>query len=373
MAQGLRVGIAGCGPAGVAHLKGVLGAGGMRITALADATPARLEAAAALAPEAHKHADFAALCKDTAVDVVAVCVPTVLHLPATALALKAGKHVVLETPATPDLKSARSLIRLGQKYDKLSLVLADARAFSAGDLAALAAVSRGMLGVPYHLRASWLRVRGTPKGAILPGTTAGWYGRKDSSGGGALTDLALPLVAAAWRLFGQSKITSVMAATHQQLALSGNDVEDAASLLIRFENGASAEVSVAWAANISKSAQGVSSRIVGNKAGLDLYTPAGPTLSRDFQPDGTSTPVVLKTPKVTGHPALWRHVKEVIAGRISKAVCLNEIAVMAALMDAAYASAAFGKSVEPKVIFNPPTPSAASALAAAQLAVTEEE
>jgi predicted dehydrogenase len=375
VAQGLRVGVAGCGPAGLAHLKGVLGAGGMRVTAIADATPARLAAAAELAPDAQRSDDFASVCRDPAVDVVAACLPTSLHAPAAALAMRLGKHVVLETPAAGDLKGARGLIRLGQKYANLSLVLGDSRAFSGGDLAAGAAVARGMLGEPYHIRASWLRVRGTPKGAILPGSAAGWYGVKSLAGGGALADLAIPLAMSAWRLFGRGRVASVTAVTHNRLGPAGSEVEEAATLLVRMEGGQSAEISVAWAANIAKGAAGVSCRVMGTKAGLELFAASGPTLVREFTSDGNSTAVVLKTPKVTGHPALWRHVKEVIAGRVSKAACLSEISVAAGIMEAAYLSAASGKSVEPKVIYqsNDSPEGEGLTLAAAELAVPEEQ
>src|SRR5258708_16400728 len=83
----------------------------------------------------------------------------------------------------------------------------------------------------------WVRCRGAPGGID------GWFTDRSRSGGGALIDLGIHAIDAAWYLMGTPKPRSVSAQTYQKfpqlVKVPIFDVEDSAYAMIRFENGCS--------------------------------------------------------------------------------------------------------------------------------------
>ena len=104
--------------------------------------------------------------------------------------------------------------------------------------------------------------------------------------------------------------TSRAAAASSDDDHSARGVEESAFALLRFDNGASVELSCAWALNLPPQQQGTSCRAHGTLGSVDVYTPQGPVLHRHFDAQGRSRPTALKQPKVTGHAALMRRLRE---------------------------------------------------------------
>src|SRR5579863_244033 len=110
MAQAIRVGIMGAGWPGQKHAEGYKGAGGFEVTAVADLIPSRRKAIVQIFPAVREFTDANALLADPQVDAVSICLPNDLHAPLALAALKAGKHVICETPPTTSASDAKKLV-----------------------------------------------------------------------------------------------------------------------------------------------------------------------------------------------------------------------------------------------------------------------
>ncbi len=335
MSQGIRLAVVGAGATGKAHAAGAQQAGGFKLVAAADLIPDRLKGLAdafkisQAIPEAEK------LVLDPNIDAVCICLPTHLHSAVAISALKSGKHVILEMPPAPSSKEAKLIAKAAEKAGKV-IMYSSVRRFGAAEQSAKQAIDKGYAGRIYHARATWLRTRGVPRGT-------GWYADRAQSGGGAVVDLGLPMIDLLSHLIG-AKPKSVFAAGHSSLA--GLPVEEAASALMKFDNGASAELSVSWALNQPESQAGTVCRLSGDAGAVDVYTPQGPVMYRGFDDKGKSKSTPMKQPKVAGHAALMRHFKECIAGKATPPVGALEGVSLMEVAEAIYKSIETGKAVE---------------------------
>ncbi|HWE02314.1 MAG TPA: Gfo/Idh/MocA family oxidoreductase [Tepidisphaeraceae bacterium] len=343
MAQGIRVGIIGAGWPGLRHAEGYKQAGGFQIAAVSDLIPARRRKLMDEMGAGREYADANDLLKDVQVDAVSVCLPNALHLPIVLAALKAGKHVICETPPALNAGEAKKISAAAAKAGKV-LLYGFQRRFGGAEQAAQLAIDRGYIGLPYHVRASWMRTRGVPTGT-------GWYADRAKAGGGAMIDMGIQLLDLAWTLLGRPKPTAAFAVFNQRFrgALPADvpyDVEDAGFALIKFEGERSLELSASWAINQPPRDNGTKCQVYADKGALVVYNPQGPLLYRGFQPGGEAKETPLKTPKTVQYHAMMRHFKECIAGTMTPAVGGSEGIVLMQILDAVYKSAETGRSVE---------------------------
>jgi predicted dehydrogenase len=346
MAHGIKVGIIGAGWPGVKHAEGYAAAGGFTVAAVADLIPARRKALLQQCPGAAEHADATGVVNDKSIEAVSVCLPNHLHAAVALAALKAGKHVVCETPPTISAAEAKRLAAAATKARKVLLYAAQRR-FGGAEQAATQALAKGYAGDVLHARLSWMRTRGAPAG------TGGWYTEKSRSGGGALIDLGSQMIDIGWALLGQPRPVSAYAVVPKRLhdaALSDRtfDVEDCAFVLLKFEGGKSMELAVSWAVNQPPRQQGTACRVHGDKGAVEVYTPQGPLLYRNFGPKGEAKETPLKLPKVVLYPAMMRHFKQCIQGAARALVGPAEGLMLMQTIEAIYRSAQTGKSVEIK-------------------------
>lgn len=342
MSQTVRLGIIGAGWPGRKHAEGAKASGGYKLASVADLIPARR---AALMSEFGIHQDFddaAALIKSADVDAVSICVPNNLHAKFACDALRAGKHVIIEKPPTTKAAEAKKIATAAEKAGKV-VMYAFQRRFGPAEQAAKLAVSKGYAGNIYHARATWLRTRGIPAGT-------GWYGKSSESGGGAMIDLGAHVLDLAWWLLGEPKPQTVFAVSHARFKDSAPDpatydVEDFATALVRFEGGATLELSASWALDQPPQQQGTQARIFGDGGCVDVYTPSGAILHRQFDAKGQSKPTELKSPRLTGHAAMMRRFRECILGKAQPSVSAAAGVTIMEMIDAIYRSAASGKSV----------------------------
>jgi predicted dehydrogenase len=345
MAEQVRVGIIGGGWPGGQHVKGYLSAGGFKVVAIADLIPSRREKLLGEVPTARQYADANELLADKEVDAVSVCLPNFLHAPITIAALKAGKHVICEKPPALNAKQAKQIASAATKAGKVVLYSVQRR-FGGAEQSARQAIEKGYAGEVYHARSSWMRTRGIPIGT-------GWFIDKSKAGGGALIDIGVHLLDLAWFLLGQPKPTSAFGLTHSRFAHTLGegkkiDVDDAAFAMIRFEGGKSLEVAASWAINQAPQQQGTICRVYGEKAAIEVYTPEGAVLYRNFDPKGDAKPHPLKPPKVVSHMALMRHFRDCILGKAKPIIGPKEGVMLMQMLDAIYKSSETGKSVEIK-------------------------
>ncbi len=345
MAETVRVGIIGAGWPGQQHAKGYDGSGGFKIVAIADLIPARRDKLQAEHKIAKVYAEAKELLADKDIDAVSVCLPTFLHAPTAVAALRAGKHVICETPPAMSAKEARQIESAATKAGKVVLY-GFQRRFGGHEQAAKQAITKGYAGEIHHARAGWMRTRGIPIGT-------GWFTDKSRSGGGALIDIGVHALDLAWYLLGQPRPLGAFGVTHSRFAALAPkdvryDVDDAAFALIRFEGGKSLELSASWAINQPPQQQGTFCRLHGDTGAVDVYTPDGAVIYRSFGPRGEAKPTPLKPPRTVLHVALMRHFRECILGKAQPIIGPAEGLQLMAMIDAIYRSGESGKSVEIK-------------------------
>lgn len=343
MAGTLRIGIIGAGWPGAAHARGYQAAGGFKVVAVADLIPARRKALRDELGIAREYASAEELLAGEPLEAVSVCLPTHLHAPVVRVALRAGRHVMCEKPPALNAAEAQKMQNAAAKAGKV-LMYALQRRFGPAEQAARMAIHKGYVGEAYHARAVWTRTRGIPQGT-------GWFTQKEKSGGGALIDIGVHMLDIAWNLLGQPKPTSAYGTTHSRfrslLATDAKfDVEDAAFALLRFEGGKSIELATSWAINQPPTQNGTVCRIYGTTGSIEVYTPAGPVLYRDFGTDGQCRQNPLKPPKLAGHAALMRHFKECIHGKATPSAGAAQGVTLMQMIDGIYRSSETGKSVK---------------------------
>ena len=275
-------------------------------------------------------ADANELVADANIDAVSICLPNHLHLPVAMAALKAGKHVVCETPPALNAVEAKRLASAAARSGKVLLYAAQAR-FGANERAARQAIEKGYAGEVHHARAAWMRTRAIPAGAsfaasgsIDPGAPGvGWYADNPAAAaaydgpGCQILDVAHDLLGRPRPTFG---LRHHRLPVHRGRARGGSAAGGGAGgghvfALMRFEGGKTLELSAAWAINQPPHQNGKICRLHGDRGAIDLYTRQGPVLYRDFTARGEAKETLMKLPKVVQYPAMMRHFRDCIQGK----------------------------------------------------------
>ncbi len=217
-------------------------------------------------------------------DAVSVCTWNAAHAPCAIAALNAGKHVLCEKPMATCAAEAEQMMEAARRSGKL-LMVGFVRRYEKGSALLRQLVSQDFFGELYYAKATYLRRNGNP---------GGWFGDKSRSAGGPLIDLGVHVIDLTRYLMGNPKPVSVYGATFQKLlnrpgiitpkayystSAGPNDicdVEDLASAMIRFENGAVLQVEAAFSLNLKEDTGSV--QLFGTKGGarlapgLELYS-----------------------------------------------------------------------------------------------------
>ena len=217
-------------------------------------------------------------------DYVDVCTWPAAHAPVAIAAANAGCHVMCEKPVCHNLDDALALKEAVER-NGVKFMLAIPLRYGKAAVHARQMVDEGVLGDVYYGKTAYVRQRGIP---------GGWFSCTKYAGGGPIIDIGVHRIDLAWYMMGCPKPVSVMATaiykigdyrdepgvdpvtgevsatnewTGAQVADYQFDVEDSASGVLRFENGAQLLFETAWSFNgpINNSTQ-----IAGDKAGITL-------------------------------------------------------------------------------------------------------
>lgn len=237
----IGVALVGSGAMGTVHAAIASGIDALRVVAVVDPiveSAARL--AARLAAAGFRRPIDCATLEDALsspdVDLVVITTPSGMHVSQAAMALDAGKHVLIEKPLDVDLARARAMAdRAAQamqkglvasvisqhRYDTASVIVADA----------LKAEAFGRVTTAIASTAWW-----RPQSYY---DSADWRGTWALDGGGALMNQGVHNVDLLMSFLGRPvEISGQMAL----LAHSGIEVEDSVVAAIRFESGALASL-----------------------------------------------------------------------------------------------------------------------------------
>ena len=261
----LKVGVIGLGM-GRWHVEAFSAHPRAEVVAIADPDTGRLAELGDKHSIAGRYTYAEEMLANETLDIVAVATPNKFHKPLTIAALEAGAHVLCEKPMAMNAAEAREMLTASKTADKRLMINFSYR-FTPEAARLKQEVDSGTLGDIYYARTEWLRRRG------LPGF-GGWFGQKAMSGGGPLIDLGVHRLDLALWLMGYPVPTWVMASTCNPIASrlakqSGRafDVEDFATAMIKFEDGATLDLTASWASNI-KEQELMQTRLLGTEAGL---------------------------------------------------------------------------------------------------------
>jgi predicted dehydrogenase len=103
--------------------------------------------------------DFRTALDDPEVDALVIAAPDHWHTPATILALKAGKHVYVEKPASHNPREAELIVAAQRKYDRL-VQMGNQQRSDPNTIEAVREIHGGLIGRPYYGRAWYANTRG---------------------------------------------------------------------------------------------------------------------------------------------------------------------------------------------------------------------
>lgn len=209
------------------------------------------------------------------IDGVDVCTWNSAHAECTIKALEAGKDVLCEKPMATTVEEAEKMLEVSKKCGKLLQIGFVCRF---GDDCKIIEDYRdnGFFGDIYYAKASFLRRHGNP---------GGWFCDTSYSAGGPMIDLGVHIIDLTRFLMGNPKPVSVYGATFKKLldrpgikdevgykATSVGeyklDVEDLATAMIRYENGAVLQVETSYSLNIKEDVY--SQQLFGTEGGVEL-------------------------------------------------------------------------------------------------------
>ncbi len=275
----LKMAIIGAGGISNEHIQGYLKNPDTELYALCDINPVQL---ASMAEKYNIPAERTFTDKDEMlkalpeIDAVSVCTWNSAHAECTIAALNAGKNVLCEKPMAMNTAEAEAMLEAARKSGKL-LMIGFVRRHGNDARVMLDYVNSGFFGDIYYSKAKYLRRNGSP---------GGWFGDKSRSGGGPLIDLGVHVIDLARYIMGNPKPVSIYGATFNKLAnfphIKGPkgytstgagsndifDVEDLATALIRFDNGAVLSVETSYSLNTEKGCGDL--EFFGSKAGALL-------------------------------------------------------------------------------------------------------
>ncbi|NMA42070.1 MAG: Gfo/Idh/MocA family oxidoreductase [Oligosphaeraceae bacterium] len=276
----LRWAIIGCGGIATTHIKALEKLPEVEIVGGCDINPERLDIMRDEYGMTNLYEDWNDMLEELKPDVVDVCTPNGVHMPAVIAGLEAGAHAITEKPMAMNPAECQAMIDSAKANKRLLCCGFQMRYHPACEMF-INAKAAGDIGDILFVKCKALRRRGVPNWGV--------FGRKDLQGGGPMIDIGVHIIESAHYCMGEPK----------PLTASGNcwtflgdkpskvfnawpnwdwetyTVEDLAVGQIRFDNGAIMQIESSFCNHIEKDIMNF--EIVGTKGGFNfneatLYT-----------------------------------------------------------------------------------------------------
>lgn len=272
----LKIGIVGTGSISELHIEAYKKNKQVELYAFCDIDKDLLNKMAEKYDIKHTFTDINDMLLLEELDAVSICTWNSAHASCTIAALDAGKHVLCEKPMSVTEADAKLMKEAADRNNKL-LMIGFVRRYGNDCSILKEFIENGTFGDLYYTKATYLRRKGNP---------GGWFGDKSRSGGGPLIDLGVHVIDLVRYLLGNPKPISVYGATFHKLSDRKNikgkksyksssasdndicDVEDLASAMIRFDNGALLSIEASFSLNIKKDEGKI--ELFGTKGGAKL-------------------------------------------------------------------------------------------------------
>jgi predicted dehydrogenase len=246
----IRIGIVGLG-VGRFHMQHYVKSSNAKLQALCDLNKELLKKTAAEFSVPQTFTDFDEFLAKADIEAVTIAVPNYLHKPMAIAALRRGLHVLCEKPMALNTAQAVEMRKEAKASGRKFMIHFNYR-FRPEHQHFKRLLESGKLGDVYYATAGWRRMRN------IPGL-GGWFGQKKLSGGGPLIDLGVHMLDLSRWLMGCPRALTVSASTFAHIAQplaraqhKAFDVEDLATALVRFDNGATLNLEVSWALNFEE-------------------------------------------------------------------------------------------------------------------------
>jgi predicted dehydrogenase len=270
MMDKVRLGIIGVGQIGKAHVERYQKLKDAEVVAIADVNEAEAQRVSQAYGIPHVYTDLRQLLQRDDIVAVDVCLHNNLHLPATAAAFEAGKHVYCEKPMAGSYRDAEEMLRLSRAADRM-LYIQVRTLFERETKAAQALIEMGALGRLYHARSTGFRRRGRP---YVDGYGSPQFVQKQISAGGAMYDMGVYHITRMLYLLGNPQVLRISGKIYQEMDMdparkqsSSYNVEELGMGLVRLQGNMTLDIVEAWAIHLGKFE---GSYVVGSQGGVQL-------------------------------------------------------------------------------------------------------
>lgn len=286
MTDKVRIGIIGSGQIGKRHVAGYQEIPEAEIVAVADLREDEAQRVAELYNIPNVYTDYHELLARDDIDSVDVCLHNRLHKPVTLDAFEAGKHVFCEKPISWIYRDAKAMVEAAAAAGKRLYIQLNTL-FEPETRAAKHLIDSGLLGDLYYAKSSHYRRRGRP---FVDGYGTSAFVNTETSGGGALLDMAVYHIARMLYLLGNPRPLRVSGHTYQKVdnmyedrrLSSGYNVEELGVGLVHLEGEITFFVEEAWAIHGENPA---SDTVYGSKGGLRVTPLSYYTTLADMEMD----------------------------------------------------------------------------------------
>ncbi|MGP1907733.1 Gfo/Idh/MocA family protein [Metabacillus sp. JX24] len=184
--------------------------------------------------------DWRELIKRDDIDLIDIVTPNHSHAEIAIAAAEAGKHVICEKPLALNAEEAERMLAAAEKNGVVHMISHNYR-FAPAVQYAKKLIEEGRLGKIYHVRATYLQ-----DWLMDPDFPIAWRLKKEITGSGALGDIGAHIIDLTRFLVGEMiEVVGAMETFIKERPIENEpgktgivDVDDAASFIARFENGA---------------------------------------------------------------------------------------------------------------------------------------
>ena len=347
----VKIGLIGAGNIANTHMEAYKGVKNAEVVAICDIDKGKAERLANKFGVKNFYGSVEEMIANEKLDAADVCVWNVNHAKCAIYAMENGLHVICEKPMAYNAEEAAQMKAVSEKTGK-HLMIAFVTRYADDTRVIKDFIEKDYLGEIYYARAQYVRRHGNP---------GGWFGDKSRSGGGPVIDLGVHVLDRARFLMGLPKPVSVYAVSFEKLGKRSNlrttvgwlpegaskddvcDVEDFASALIRFENGAAIQLEAGYSINDAPKSR---LTLCGTKGGV--RTSDGPlvlyTELNDFMVDTTIDTRNLEDSK-GGFEAELQEFVDCVLGKKTVTATAEDGFVCMQILDAIYESARTGHEV----------------------------
>ncbi len=227
MTEKMRFGIIGAGVIAPTHAKAIRSLPDAELVAVADVIPERVEKIVDTYG-IHGYTDIQAMLDKEQLDIVTICTPSGMHGEHACMAMRSGRHVVVEKPMEIRRAAMDEMLHV-QKEQLVKLAVISQHRFDAANQQVHALVAEQAFGklVMGNALIPWWRSQGYYD-------SGAWRGTWQFDGGGVLMNQSIHSIDVLQWLMG--KVKSIYAYTDTRVHRM--ESEDVAVAVLRFANGA---------------------------------------------------------------------------------------------------------------------------------------